>query len=164
MLNAEKIAFTQQPQQDKTLMMAQEKKMALCGICGSFLIENDAAERTQSHITSKQHVGYGTIRDFLTEYKEKARKEERLAREREAGEHTKPRERGHGNRRRSIESVDKDMYRFNIMKQRGRNIENKSVIMKGLTIGIAEKGRKKEEAQIGCTTVRGTEWKEGERY
>ncbi|CAI9774981.1 unnamed protein product [Fraxinus pennsylvanica] len=113
MLNAEKIALTQQPQQDKMLMMAQEKKMALCEICGSFLIENDAAERTQSHATGKQHVGYGTIRDFLTEYKaakEKAREEERLSREREAEEQRKPREREYGNRRRNIESVDRDRY------------------------------------------------------
>lgn len=69
MLNAEKTALTQQPQQDKVLMIAQEKKMALCEICGSFLVANDAAERTQSHITGKQHMGYGMVRDFLTEYK-----------------------------------------------------------------------------------------------
>ncbi|CAA3005768.1 luc7 3 [Olea europaea subsp. europaea] len=114
MLNAEKTALTQQPQQDKVLMMAQEKKMALCEVCGSFLIENDAAERTQSHVTGKQHMGYGTIRDFLAEYKaakEKAIEEERLAREREAEEQRKLREREYGNRRRSIESVDRDRYR-----------------------------------------------------
>lgn len=69
MLNIEKTALTQQPPQDKLLMVAQEKKMALCEICGSFLVANDAAERTQSHVTGKQHVGYGMVRDFLTEYK-----------------------------------------------------------------------------------------------
>lgn len=69
MLNAEKTALTQQPQQDKVLMMAQEKKMALCEICGSFLVANDAAERTQSHVTGKQHMGYGMVRDYLAEYK-----------------------------------------------------------------------------------------------
>lgn len=69
MLNTEKSALTQQPLQDKVLMMAQEKKMALCEICGSFLVANDAAERTQSHITGKQHMGYGMVRDFLSEYK-----------------------------------------------------------------------------------------------
>lgn len=69
MLNIEKTALTQQPQQDKLLMVAQEKKMALCEICGSFLVANDAAERTQSHVTGKQHVGYGMVRDFLTDYK-----------------------------------------------------------------------------------------------
>lgn len=68
MLNAEKTALTQQPQ-DKVLMMAQEKKMALCEICGSFLVANDAAERTQSHITGKQHIGYGMVRDFIAEFK-----------------------------------------------------------------------------------------------
>lgn len=67
-LNAEKTALTQ-PQNDKVLMLAQEKKMALCEICGSFLVANDAAERTQSHITGKQHVGYGMVRDFINEYK-----------------------------------------------------------------------------------------------
>lgn len=69
MLNTEKSTLTQQPLQDKVLMMAQEKKMALCEICGSFLVANDAAERTQSHITGKQHMGYGMVRDFLSEYK-----------------------------------------------------------------------------------------------
>jgi hypothetical protein len=69
MLNAEKTALTQQPQNDKVLMLAQEKKMALCEICGSFLVANDAAERTQSHVTGKQHIGYGMVRDFIAEYK-----------------------------------------------------------------------------------------------
>ncbi|KAG6422346.1 hypothetical protein SASPL_118914 [Salvia splendens] len=68
LLHIEKTALTQQPQ-DKLLMAAQEKKMALCEICGSFLVANDAAERTQSHVTGKQHVGYGMVRDFLVEYK-----------------------------------------------------------------------------------------------
>ncbi|KAJ6818096.1 luc7-like protein 3 [Iris pallida] len=63
--------------------------MALCEICGSFLIANDAAERTQSHVTGKQHIGYGMVRDFISEFKaakEKAREEERLAKEKEAEE------------------------------------------------------------------------------
>ena len=68
-LNAEKAVLTQQSQNDKVLMLAQEKKMALCEICGSFLVANDAAERTQSHITGKQHIGYGMVRDFIDEYK-----------------------------------------------------------------------------------------------
>lgn len=66
-LNAEKTALTQQSQ--NLLMLAQEKKMALCEICGSFLIANDAVERTQSHVTGKQHIGYGMVRDFLEEHK-----------------------------------------------------------------------------------------------
>lgn len=65
-LNTEKTALTQ-PQNEK-LMQAQEKKMALCEICGSFLVANDAAERTQSHVTGKQHVGYGMVRDFISEF------------------------------------------------------------------------------------------------
>ena len=68
-LNAEKTVLTVQPQTDKVLMLAQEKKMALCEICGSFLVANDAVERTQSHVTGKQHIGYGRVRDFITEYK-----------------------------------------------------------------------------------------------
>ena len=66
-LNTEKTALTQQSQ--NLLMLAQEKKMALCEICGSFLVANDAAERTQSHVTGKQHIGYGMVRDFLEEHK-----------------------------------------------------------------------------------------------
>lgn len=68
-LNAEKTALTQLPPVDKVLMLVQEKKMALCEICGSFLVANDAVERTQSHVTGKQHIGYGMVRDFIAEYK-----------------------------------------------------------------------------------------------
>ncbi|GFY81984.1 LUC7 N terminus domain-containing protein [Actinidia rufa] len=110
-LNAEKTALTQQSQ--NLLMLAQEKKMALCEICGSFLVANDAAERTQSHVTGKQHIGYGMVRDFLEEHKaakEKAREEERLAREKEAEERRKRREneydrRGKGLERGMVEEV-----------------------------------------------------------
>ncbi|KAG8390244.1 hypothetical protein BUALT_Bualt01G0063600 [Buddleja alternifolia] len=113
-LNFEKTALTQQPQQNKALMIAEEKKMALCEICGSFLVANDAAERTQSHVTGKQHMGYGMVRDFLAEYKEakeKAREEERLAREKEAEERKKLREKEYENRGRRSGSSDRDRYR-----------------------------------------------------
>lgn len=68
-LNNQKTALTQQTSMDKVLMLTQEKKMALCEICGSFLVANDAAERTQSHVTGKQHIGYGMVRDFISEYR-----------------------------------------------------------------------------------------------
>ncbi|CAN6569222.1 uncharacterized protein LOC126625568 [Malus sylvestris] len=113
MLNSEKTALAQQPQNDKVLMLAQEKKMALCEICGSFLVANDAVERTQSHVTGKQHIGYGMVRDFIAEFKEskeKAREEERLAREKEAEERRKQREKEQEDRRRS-NSSDRDRYR-----------------------------------------------------
>uniref|UniRef100_A0A7C9EUI8 Luc7-like protein 3 n=2 Tax=Opuntia streptacantha TaxID=393608 RepID=A0A7C9EUI8_OPUST len=129
-LNAEKTALTQQPQNAAT-MLAQEKKMALCEVCGSFLVANDAVERTQSHITGKQHIGYGLIRDFLAEYKaakEKAREEARLAREKEADErkhkekdrsrsyssdrdHHRDRERGHSRDRERSREWDGRGYR-----------------------------------------------------
>ncbi|XP_059666945.1 uncharacterized protein LOC132312560 [Cornus florida] len=111
MLNAEKTTLTQQHQNDKVSMLAQEKKMALCEICGSFLIANDAAERTQSHITGKQHIGYGMVRDFLAEYKaakEKAKEEERLAREKEAEERRKQREKEYESKRRRSGSADRE--------------------------------------------------------
>ncbi|KAL6547334.1 hypothetical protein OROMI_023055 [Orobanche minor] len=66
-LNIEKTTLTRQPQ-DKLLLMAQEKKMAVCEVCGSFLVANDAAERTQSHVTGKQHMVYGMVREYLSEY------------------------------------------------------------------------------------------------
>lgn len=69
MLNAEKTALAQQPLNAQALLLPQEKKMALCEICGSFLVANDALERTQSHVTGKQHIGYGMVRDFIAEYK-----------------------------------------------------------------------------------------------
>ncbi|KAL6531219.1 hypothetical protein OROHE_014288 [Orobanche hederae] len=112
-LNIEKTTLTRQPQ-DKLLLMAQEKKMALCEVCGSFLVANDAAERTQSHVTGKQHMGYGMVREYLSEYqeaKEKAREEERLAREKEAEERRKLREKEHESSRRRSGSADRDRYR-----------------------------------------------------
>ncbi|KAK9070340.1 hypothetical protein SSX86_010741 [Deinandra increscens subsp. villosa] len=110
LLNIEKTALTLQSQNDKILTLAQEKKMALCETCGSFLIANDALERTQSHVTGKQHIGYGMVRDFLSEYKEskeKAREEERLAREKEAEERRKQREKENEGRQRN-EPADGD--------------------------------------------------------
>lgn len=87
-LTAEKNALLQQ----LTLAPTQEKKMALCEICGSFLVANDAAERTQSHVTGKQHLGYSMVRDYLAEYKEKREKEkedDRLTKEKKAEEKRK---------------------------------------------------------------------------
>ncbi|KAL6526929.1 hypothetical protein OROGR_016019 [Orobanche gracilis] len=112
-LNIEKTTLTRQPQ-DKLLLMAQEKKMALCEVCGSFLVANDAAERTQSHVTGKQHMGYGMVREYLSEYqeaKEKAREEERLVREKEAEERRKLREKEHESSQRRSGSADRDRYR-----------------------------------------------------
>ncbi|XP_010933679.1 uncharacterized protein [Elaeis guineensis] len=120
MLNAEKTALTQQSSNDKVMMLPQEKKMALCEICGSFLVANDAVERTQSHVTGKQHVGYGMARDFLVEFKaaqDKTREEERLSREKEAEERRKRREeyeyrvRGSGRERYAERDHDRDRYR-----------------------------------------------------
>ncbi|KAL8233119.1 hypothetical protein R6Q57_002897 [Mikania cordata] len=127
LLNIEKTALTLQPQNGKVSMLAQEKKMALCETCGSFLIANDALERTQSHVTGKQHIGYGLVRDFLTEYKEareKSREDERLAREKEAEERKKQREKElegrHGNRSGSAER-DKNRDRRDRERSRDRN-------------------------------------------
>lgn len=69
LLNAEKSVVMQQASSERGLILSQEKKMALCEICGSFLVANDATERTQSHMTGKQHVGFGMVRDYLVEYK-----------------------------------------------------------------------------------------------
>ncbi|XP_043716041.1 luc7-like protein 3 [Telopea speciosissima] len=112
-LNVEKTILTQQPQNEKALMLTQEKKMALCEICGSFLVANDAAERTQSHVTGKQHIGYGMVRDFIDEYKEameKAREEERLAKEKEAEERRKQRQKENDSRGRRSVSGERERY------------------------------------------------------
>ncbi|XP_008652333.1 luc7-like protein 3 isoform X2 [Zea mays] len=90
-LNAEKTALSNQAD-SKVAML--EKKMELCETCGSFLVADDALERTQSHVTGKQHIGYGMVRDFLVEYKaaiEKSKEEDRLAREQKAEERRKQR-------------------------------------------------------------------------
>ncbi|CAI0404822.1 unnamed protein product [Linum tenue] len=109
-LNVEKVLI--QAQGDKLPLVLPEKKMALCEICGSFLVANDAAERTQSHITGKQHLGYGLVRDFISEYKEAremAKEEERLAKEKEAEERRKQQEKEPDRSRRSV-SGERDRY------------------------------------------------------
>lgn len=72
-------------QSSKRAMLPQIKKMVLCEICGSLMTAIDAAERNESHTTGKQHIGYSLVRDFISEFKEKA-KEERLARKKESEE------------------------------------------------------------------------------
>ncbi|URE21949.1 hypothetical protein MUK42_10700 [Musa troglodytarum] len=114
MLNAEKTALTQQSANDKAMMLPQEKKMALCEICGSFLVANDAAERTQTHVSGKQHIGYGMVRDYLSEFKaakEKAKEEERLAREKETEERRKVKDKDHENRVRERDQVGRERSR-----------------------------------------------------
>jgi LUC7 N_terminus len=66
-LNAEKTAIVQP--NSKITALIQEKKMELCETCGSFLVANDAADRAQSHVAGKQHIGYSMIREFLANYK-----------------------------------------------------------------------------------------------
>ncbi|GJN07534.1 hypothetical protein PR202_ga25373 [Eleusine coracana subsp. coracana] len=76
-LNAQKTALTNQIDNKMAML---DKKMELCETCGSFLVSDDVLERTQSHVTGKQHIGYGMAT------KEKAREEEKLAREKKADE------------------------------------------------------------------------------
>ncbi|THU61287.1 hypothetical protein C4D60_Mb07t21710 [Musa balbisiana] len=114
MLNAEKTALTQQSANDKAMMLPQEKKMALCEICGSFLVANDAAERTQTHVSGKQHIGYGMVRDYLSEFKaakDKAKEEERLAREKETEERRKVKDKDHENKVRERDLVGRERSR-----------------------------------------------------
>eukprot|EP00850_Spirogloea_muscicola_P009675 SM000054S18161 [mRNA] locus=s54:640979:643117:- [translate_table: standard] len=83
-LNDEKTVALDAASSERGLMMSQEKKMALCEICGSFLIASETTDRTASHASGKQHIGYGMIRDFLKEYKEKrleVKEAERVAKE-----------------------------------------------------------------------------------
>ncbi|KAK8934339.1 hypothetical protein KSP39_PZI014829 [Platanthera zijinensis] len=117
LLNVEKTILTQN---DK-LALTQEKKMALCEICGSFLVANDAAERIQSHVSGKQHIGYGMVRDFISEFKlakEKKREEEKQAREKEAEERRKLREKESEHRGRDDEMSGRERDRH-----RERNYE-----------------------------------------
>ncbi|XP_058104502.1 uncharacterized protein LOC131248292 isoform X2 [Magnolia sinica] len=112
MLNVEKTTLTQQGSNDKVLMLTQEKKMALCEICGSFLVANDAVERTQSHVSGKQHIGYGMVRDFISEFKtakEKAR-EERLAKEKEEEEKRKQKEKESESKTRGHDTEERERH------------------------------------------------------
>ncbi|GFZ15198.1 LUC7 N terminus domain-containing protein [Actinidia rufa] len=115
--------------------------MALCEICGSFLIANDAAERTQSHVTGKQHIGYGMVRDFIAEHKaakDKAHEEERLARERESEERRNQREKEYTSR--GI----------------GTDTGNEPVSEKVLARKLVEEAGMGEEDQIGSKTITGS--------
>eukprot|EP00249_Psilotum_nudum_P014646 c24937_g1_i2 orf=601-1671(+) len=141
-LNAEKTLLMQQASNERGLVMSQEKKMALCEICGSFLVANDAAERTQSHVTGKQHVGYGMVRDYIAEYKarkEKAREDEKQARDQEiedkrkkgaekVKENGRDRERDDRERERGRESRDRarDRYRDRERSRGGREKDRES--------------------------------------
>ncbi|KAJ4785469.1 LUC7 related protein [Rhynchospora pubera] len=107
-LNAEKTSIIQP--NSKITALIQEKKMELCEICGSFLVANDAADRAQSHVAGKQHIGYSMIRDFLSDYKaakEKAREEARLAREKEDEERRRKREEMEKSREKSEQSRER---------------------------------------------------------
>ncbi|GBG75153.1 hypothetical protein CBR_g19666 [Chara braunii] len=70
-LNSEKSTVLVLASSEHRVLLSQEKKMALCEVCGSFLVAGDSAERATSHMTGKQHVGFGMVRDFLKEFKEK---------------------------------------------------------------------------------------------
>ncbi|CAM0905832.1 unnamed protein product [Alopecurus aequalis] len=94
LLNAEKTALTNQA--DHKMLMLQDKKMELCEICVSFLVSDDVLERTQSHLTGKQHIGYSLVRDFLAECKA-AKEKERLAREKKSEERMKQKEKEYDN-------------------------------------------------------------------
>ncbi|KAK4363462.1 hypothetical protein RND71_018703 [Anisodus tanguticus] len=157
MLNVEKTALTQQSQQISALMIAQEKKMALCETCGSFLVASDAAERT--------HVGYGyanliflplVTNDILHNglwccfqaAKEKAREEERLAREKEAEERKKLREKEYDSRRRRSVSSDRD-------KHKDRDYDRERDCHRGRDPALDRNGRGSRDFE------RGSDWKHG---
>ncbi|XP_078182546.1 LUC7 N terminus domain-containing protein [Carex rostrata] len=108
-LNAEKTAIIQP--NSKITALIQEKKMELCETCGSFLVANDAADRAQSHVAGKQHIGYSMIRDFLANYKaakEKAREEAKLAKEKEDEERKKRRDEREKSREKKEPSRERD--------------------------------------------------------
>lgn len=122
-LNVEKDALMHLISNERGLALSQEKKMALCDICGSFLVANDVAERTQSHVTGKQHVGYGLVHEYLAEYKakrEKAKEEEKQTQEDSRGKDEKdlgrPKENGKV-KERNDDPADKD---WDIRQERRR--------------------------------------------
>ncbi|XP_017634359.1 uncharacterized protein LOC108476608 isoform X1 [Gossypium arboreum] len=136
-LNAEKTALAQQPQNDKVLMLAQEKKMALCEVCGSFLVANDAAERTQSHVTGKQHIGYGLVRDFISEFKPR-RKEGKRKNYQERKKPKNGESRGRRNMRVGGEAIQVIGTNIMIERRTETDIGNVIWIAKGLESGMGE--------------------------
>ncbi|KAH9288108.1 hypothetical protein KI387_032225, partial [Taxus chinensis] len=54
-LNVEKKVVTQ-ASSERGLIHSQEKNMVLCEIC-------------DSHVIGKQHIGYGMVRDFISDFK-----------------------------------------------------------------------------------------------
>ncbi|XP_047323325.1 luc7-like protein 3 isoform X2 [Impatiens glandulifera] len=150
-LNIEK-SILMKPLNDK-LMQAQEKKMALCDICGSFLIANDAAERTVSHVIGKQHIGYGMVRDFLAEYKaekDKAKEEQRSIREKEAEERRKQKD--ENEKRGRVDSSYKERERYRDQdRERDRS-------------GRERRDREMSHERNGRGSSRGQDWKHNNNY
>ena len=42
--------------------------MEVCGLCGAMLVKNDTEERTRSHFSGKQHLGFEKIRKTIEEF------------------------------------------------------------------------------------------------
>ncbi|KAJ1917217.1 splicing factor [Tieghemiomyces parasiticus] len=50
-------------------IMAQERRMQVCTVCGGFLVTGDDAGRLDAHTDGKQHRGYELIRDTYSKLK-----------------------------------------------------------------------------------------------
>ena len=42
--------------------------MEVCELCGATLVKNDTEERTRSHFSGKQHMGFEKIRKIIEEF------------------------------------------------------------------------------------------------
>jgi len=102
----------------------------VCDVCGSILVENDAEERKQAHLTGKQHTGYERIRESVKEITEKLPKEvidsathrdvREIARDRDGSPHhssSRSRDRYHDDRDRDR---DRDRYGGRSSRERDR--------------------------------------------
>eukprot|EP00916_Digyalum_oweni_P005041 GHVL01008977.1.p1 GENE.GHVL01008977.1~~GHVL01008977.1.p1 ORF type:complete len:318 (-),score=69.25 GHVL01008977.1:200-1153(-) len=64
-------------------LFRQEENLKVCSICGAMQSLAESQQRTEDHISGKQHKGYARIRDKIEELKKK--KEERLTKRLEEG-------------------------------------------------------------------------------
>ena len=70
-LQKELRTVTQLHQPELLRATVSKQRNIVCDVCGSLLLENEVEERTQAHLTGKQHTGMEKLRTSLEEFKSK---------------------------------------------------------------------------------------------
>ncbi|CAB3403433.1 unnamed protein product [Caenorhabditis bovis] len=98
------------------------RQMSVCQVCGCFMLQNDAPQRIDDHLSGKLHLAYQTIAETITKMEEAIREkhsrrktdgdEKRKDRKREnERKRSRSRDRNRDNRRYDRDRRDRDRYR-----------------------------------------------------